>query len=40
MIPTPPGTPSSFTLTIAGEKGALKFEGNNINIQIMPPKFF
>jgi predicted dehydrogenase len=40
MVLTPPGTPSSFTWIIAGEKGALTFEGNNINIQIMPPKLF
>ncbi|KAL2831606.1 hypothetical protein BJY01DRAFT_254227 [Aspergillus pseudoustus] len=40
MVLTPPGTPSSFTWTIAGEKGALKFESNNINIQIIPPKLY
>jgi predicted dehydrogenase len=40
MVLTPPGTPSSFTWTIAGEKGALKFESNNINIQILPPKLY
>ncbi|KAL3486202.1 hypothetical protein BJX62DRAFT_242193 [Aspergillus germanicus] len=38
MVLTPPGTPSSFTWAIAGETGALKFESNNINIQIFPPK--
>ncbi|KAJ0417541.1 hypothetical protein BJY00DRAFT_200738 [Aspergillus carlsbadensis] len=40
MVLTPPGTPSLFTWTIAGEKGALKFESNNINIQILPPKLY
>ncbi|PCG97462.1 Hypothetical protein PENO1_063240 [Penicillium occitanis (nom. inval.)] len=40
MFLTPPGTPSSLTWTIAGEKGALKFEANNINIQILPPKLY
>ncbi|CEJ62740.1 hypothetical protein PMG11_11231 [Penicillium brasilianum] len=40
MILTPPGTPSSFTWTIAGEKGALKLESSNINIQIIPPKVY
>ena len=40
MFLTPPGAPSSFTWTIAGEKGALKFEANNINIQIVPPKLY
>ncbi|KAL2850405.1 hypothetical protein BJX68DRAFT_266616 [Aspergillus pseudodeflectus] len=40
MVLTPPGLPSSFTWTIAGEKGALKFESNNINIQIFPPKLY
>ncbi|KAL2807905.1 hypothetical protein BJX63DRAFT_410937 [Aspergillus granulosus] len=40
MVLTPPGTPSSFSWTIAGEKGALKLESNNINIQILPPKLY
>lgn len=38
MMLTAPGTPSSITWIISGEKGALKFEGENINIQIQPPK--
>lgn len=40
MVLTPPGTPSSFTWTIAGETGALKLESSNINIQIIPPKLY
>ncbi|KAL5366105.1 hypothetical protein BJX96DRAFT_180429 [Aspergillus floccosus] len=40
MVLTPPGLPSSFTWTIVGEKGALKFESSNINIQIFPPKLY
>ncbi|CRG84848.1 Galactose/lactose metabolism regulatory protein GAL80 [Talaromyces islandicus] len=40
MVLTPADTPSSLTWTIVGEKGALKFEGNNINIQIFPPNLY
>ncbi|KAK4504461.1 hypothetical protein PRZ48_005377 [Zasmidium cellare] len=40
LILTTPGSPSSLTWTIAGDKGALKFEGANINIQIVSPKVY
>ncbi|KAF2100505.1 putative NAD binding Rossmann fold oxidoreductase [Rhizodiscina lignyota] len=40
MVLTTPDSPSSFTWTITGSKGALKFEGLNINIQMLSPKLY
>lgn len=40
LVLTTPGSPSSFSWTIAGDKGALKIEGPNINIQIVSPKLY
>jgi predicted dehydrogenase len=33
-------TPSSISWIITGEKASLKFEGPNINIQMIPPELF
>ncbi|KAF2168553.1 hypothetical protein M409DRAFT_21304 [Zasmidium cellare ATCC 36951] len=40
LILTTPGSPSSFSWTIAGDKGALKLEGPNINIQMVSPMVY
>ncbi|KAL8755293.1 MAG: hypothetical protein Q9184_004837 [Pyrenodesmia sp. 2 TL-2023] len=37
---TAPATPSTFHLTICGEKGALKMEGTNFAVQMVPPKLY
>lgn len=40
MVCTTPDTPASISWTITGTKGALKFEGLNCNIQILPPTLY
>lgn len=40
MVCTTPDTPASITWTITGTKGALKFEGLNINIQMLAPTLY
>ncbi|KAL8915937.1 MAG: hypothetical protein Q9208_008779 [Pyrenodesmia sp. 3 TL-2023] len=37
---TAPTTPSTFHLTICGEKGALKMEGANFAVQMVAPKLY
>jgi predicted dehydrogenase len=38
LVLTTSNNPSEFTWTISGEKGALRMEGPNINIQMLGPK--
>jgi predicted dehydrogenase len=38
LVLTTSSNPSEFTWTISGEKGTLKMEGQNINIQMIGPK--
>ena len=40
MFSTTPETATSFTWTITGDKGSLKFEGGFINIQMDPPTLY